>query len=159
MILRNRARGFTLVELLLVVGIIAILAAIAIPIYQNYVVRTRMAEVVLTISGCRTTVSEVYQAGGSPPGAGNWGCEGSGGVNRQVQSLTTDANGKIIATATGFSNSDIDGLDLTLMPMINGAAANVATDMGKAITGWRCGHVADGTTIAVEYLPASCIGS
>ena len=158
MILRNHTRGFTLVEMMIVLSIIAILAAVAIPIYQNYVLRTRMTEVMLALSSCRTTISDAYLSGGAAPGAGNWGCEKSGGMNRQVSVLTTDANGTIIATAQNFSHADIDGKAVTLRPMINASPASSAADMGLAINGWRCGNAADGTTIPAQYLPASCIG-
>ncbi|OFZ97965.1 MAG: pilin [Betaproteobacteria bacterium RIFCSPLOWO2_02_67_12] len=157
---RDSELGFTLVELMIVVAIIGILAAVAYPIYQNYVKRTRMSEVVLAVSACRTPISEVYQSGsGTGPGAGNWGCEVSGPSSVYVQSIATDANGKIMAMAQGFNDSAIDGKVLTLVPMIGGAAGNAATDMGKAVTSWRCGSTADGTTIPVNYLPSSCHGS
>ena len=83
----------------------------------------------------------------------------SGPSSVYVQSIATDANGKIMAMAQGFNDSAIDGKVLTLVPMIGGAAGNAATDMGKAVTSWRCGSTADGTTIPVNYLPSSCHGS
>lgn len=152
-------RGFTLLELMFVVAILGILAAVALPIYQSYTIRTRMSELVLAVSACRTPVSDVYQSGGSGPGAGNWGCEVSGPASAYVQSIATDPNGKIIAMARGFSDPAVDGKVLTLVPLIGGAVAVSATDMGKAVTSWRCGSPADGTTIPANYLPSSCRGS
>ena len=156
--MKNRREGFTFVELMLVVAIIGILAAVALPLYMDYTKRTRMSEVVLAVSACRTPVSEVYQNQVSAPGAGNWNCEVSGPATRYVQSITTDQNGKIIATAHNFSDTDIDGKVLTLTPLIGGAPAVAATHMGKAVNGWRCGNSADGTTIPIKFLPSSCHG-
>lgn len=156
--MKGMQQGFTLIELMIVVTIIAILAAVALPIYIGYSVRTKMSEVVLALSACRTTVSEVYLSAATPPGAGNWGCEVASPATHYVQSITTDLNGKIIATAAGMG-PDIDGKVLTMIPMINGVPAVAATDIGKAITAYRCGNeLIDGTTIPSKYLPNTCRG-
>ena len=73
-------QGFTLIELMIVVAIIGILAAVALPAYQDYTIRARVSEAVLATSQCRTAISEIYQygQGGTTIGANNWGCgEGS----------------------------------------------------------------------------------
>jgi type IV pilus assembly protein PilA len=152
-------RGFTLVELMIVVAIVSILAAIAIPMYQDYAKRARMSEVVLALSACRTPIAEVYQSLPTGPGAGNWGCEVSGPASTYVQSIVTDANGKITVMAQGFGDIAIDGQILTMMPLIGDVPANSVTDMGKGIPVWRCGSPVDGTTISPQYLPASCRGN
>ncbi len=73
--MKKMQQGFTLIELMIVVAIIGILAAVALPAYQDYTVRARMSEVLLAASSCRTTVTESYQAAPTKPAAGEWGCE------------------------------------------------------------------------------------
>ena len=141
-----------------VVAILGILAAIALAVYPEYTKRTKMSEVVLAISACRTPIAEVYLSIASGPGAGKWGCEVSGPASAYVQSIATDLDGKIVIMAKGFNDTDIDNNALTMVPVIGGIPAWSATDMGKGITDWRCGSAADGTTIPLKYLPGSCRG-
>jgi type IV pilus assembly protein PilA len=158
-VMKFKQEGFTLLELMIVVAIIGILAAVAFPMYSDYTKRTRMAEVILAVSACRTPVSEVYQLRDSPPGANNWGCEATvPPATGYVLSITTDANGKIAATATGFNDANIDNRVVTLVPLIAGAPADALTDMGKIVTAWRCGAPGDGTTVPANFLPNSCRG-
>ena len=152
--MRNIQQGFTLIELMIVVAIIGILAAVALPAYQDYTVRAKMSEVILAASACRTSITEVFQTGGTPPGANNWGCEGA--TSKYVATLATDANGKVTVTVTG----GLPGGALTLNPMV-GATPAVSGMMTApvAINGWRCGLSADGTTLVAKYLPGSCRGT
>jgi type IV pilus assembly protein PilA len=152
--MKHPAHGFTLIELMIVVVIIAILAAVALPAFQNYSTRAKISEVILALGACRTTITEVYQSGNTPPGPGNWGCEGAS--SRYVAGISTDANGVVTATLTGIAG-DVNGKTVTLAPLIQGIPASVASDMGKSISAWICGG-GSGTNLAMNYLPASCRG-
>jgi type IV pilus assembly protein PilA len=157
--MKRLQQGFTLIELMIVVAIIGILAAVALPAYQDYTIRAKVSEVLLAMSACRTSITEVYQTGGTPPGAANWGCEATGQTSKYVASIATDDDGKVTAVITGI-NATVNGGAVTLAPLINGnTLATVAANMGEGLFGWRCGLSADGTTLSPKYLPGSCRGS
>ncbi|MGH8687903.1 MAG: pilin [Burkholderiales bacterium] len=157
--MKRMQQGFTLIELMIVVAIIGILAAVALPAYQDYTVRAKMSEVLLAMSACRTSITEVYQTGGTPPGAGNWGCE-SNVASKYVKGINTDTNGTVTATITGIS-VDVNDKITSLAPLVNDSVtvAKVPDNMGQGLFGWRCGSPTDGTTVSSKYLPGSCRGS
>jgi type IV pilus assembly protein PilA len=152
--MKQMQQGFTLIELMIVVAIIGILAAVALPAYQDYTVRAKMSEVILAMSACRTSVTELYQTGGTPPGADNWGCEGVS--SKYVKSLNTTADGVITGTIQAISAA-VNDKKVTLIPTIGGAPAATATDFGKGVNGWVCGGT--GTDLEKKYLPGSCRGA
>jgi type IV pilus assembly protein PilA len=155
--MKHLQKGFTLIELMIVVAIIGILAAVALPAYQDYTVRAKMSEVILAMSACRTSITEVYQTGGTPPSANSWGCE-TGVSSKYVAGLATDANGIVTASIQNIS-SDVNAKQVTLAPMVGTAIASSSGNMGGGLTGWRCGSSTDGTNLNSKYLPGSCRGS
>ena len=139
---------------MIVVAIIGILAAVALPAYQDYTVRAKVSEIVLAASTCRTAVTEAVQTSGgtSLPAAGDYGCESSTQVSKyvasvaSVASVATGASGVITVTATGDAGLKLAaGKNVTLTPTID-------TTTG-GITAWTCNG-----SIPAKYLPSSCRG-
>jgi type IV pilus assembly protein PilA len=158
----NAQKGFTLIELMIVVAIIGILAAIALPAYQDYTVRAKVSEAILAGSACRTTITEVYQssASGSLPTAGAWGCESTSGTaaSKYVASVTTSDAGKVTVTLGSDSSlKTAANTTIDMTPLKSDGTAMGTADAGSSVHSWKCGPGAT-TPIAAKYLPGSCRG-
>ena len=138
---KTAQQGFTLIELMIVVAIIGILAAIALPAYQNYTKRAQVSEVVLAASSARTCVSEIVQSAGATDGD-LASCATDFSATDLVASLAIDANSGVI-TVVGQNINDGDEPQVVLTPTI-------VDD--RQITEWVCA----GTP--VNLMPGSCRG-
>ncbi len=148
---RAMQKGFTLIELMIVVAIIGILAAVALPAYQDYTIRAKVSEVVLAASQCRTSVTEVYQSNSatSLPAGGAWGCEFAAGASvgptKYVGAVQTSERGDIRITVIGLAPSiPATGSYVFLSPILNAA---------QQVQAWECGP---GGSMPAKYLPGSC---
>ena len=158
--LKQVQKGFTLIELMIVVAIIGILAAIAIPAYQNYTIRAQVTEGLTLADGWKTAIAEYYaNTGNMPATVANL----SGTVNStgKYEASITVTGGSIVIAYGGAANAKITGASNTLglIPYVNAnndvlwlcglatmPASASATTAGTAIT----------TTVLPQYLPTSC---
>jgi type IV pilus assembly protein PilA len=142
---RRVQQGFTLIELMIVVAIVGILAAIAIPAYQDFLIRSKVSEAAAALGACKTSVSEYYAANNAqyPTTVSQAGC--STVPTKFVVNLSVGTAGVITATITGTNNAnDPDGNNLTLTP---------SAGTGTGITVWSCT-----TNATKKYVPATCRG-
>lgn len=147
--LKQVQKGFTLIELMIVVAIIGILAAIAIPAYQDYTIRAQVTEGLNLASDLKAAIGELYadRGTGDDIDSGNLGIpEASYKTGKYVTQIEVE-DGTIEITYGNSANAKISGGILTLVPRTNENQDVI----------WTCGGA--GTNILEKYLPASCRGN
>ncbi|MFK2879012.1 pilin [Rhodanobacter hydrolyticus] len=144
--MKNLQKGFTLIELMIVVAIIAILAAIAIPAYQNYLIRSQVSEGAVLADGVKTPMAEFYANKGywpTTPQSAGLPSNVASISGKYVTQVSVATSGKIIAEFGGQANSAINGAFFALSAIPNGGSIS-----------WSCNNAA--TTVNAKYLPSSC---
>lgn len=160
--MKKNQHGLTLIELMIVIAVIGILGALALPAYQDYTVRAKASEMLLAANGCKTAVNEAISSSSDAnvSDALPKVCESQ--TSKYVASVSVDGNGVITVVGNhdalrGSTNASSNAIALT--PLQTGdTPINGNTDGGKTISGWRCGP-ASSNGLPVKYLPASCKAS
>ncbi len=142
----TKNHGFTLIELMMVIAIIAILMAYAIPAYRDYTVRTKAGEALSVASGLKSNISEVWVNDGDVSMLNS----GTNGIP-SATSITGNNISQVEVTAgvievSFFNDPDLSGETLTLTPILPGTGGNTGTSLF-----WQCR-----STLNNRYLPSEC---
>ena len=148
--MKKMQQGFTLIELMIVIAILGILMAIAIPAYQDYTVRAKISEAMMMAAPAKLAVAETLSSSGTMPKSNSAAGYSFPGATTYVSKVAISDEGKVTATVKNVGTSAIaTGTDdLVLKPKRVGTSGQLT---------WTCDKAA-GSTIPVKYLPAQCRG-
>ena len=142
--LQKSQKGFTLIELMITVAIVGILAAVALPAYQNYTIRAQVSEGFSLAGGVQTGVVENYAQTGTLPSTLSTIGIAAAPVGKYISGIGLSGAGIITVTYGAGANSKVTGGTVVLTP----------TDDGQGNIHWKC--TTDGTKVTTAYVPSSC---
>ena len=160
--MQKRQEGLTLIELMVVIAVIGILGALALPAYQDYTLRAKVSEMLLAANGCKTAVTEAISSSSDSDVSALLPKVCDSTSSKYVSAIAVDGNGVITvsgnpATLRGDTSDSANAIAFT--PLQTGdTAVKGSTDGGKTLSGWRCGP-ASSKGLPAKYLPASCKAS
>ena len=150
--------GLSLIELSLLIAVIGVLAAVALPAYEDHIIREYVAEAISATSQCRTIIAEIYASAprGATIGSNNWRCAERLTATRYLASLSTDPDGVITVTmSTNISLGAAESTTLTLTPAKEDGTALSIRDIPAKVFSFKC-KAGGATPIDEKYLPISC---
>ncbi len=161
-------QGFTLIELMIVIAIVGILAAIALPAYQDYIVRSKMSEPLAALAEAKTTIAEYVAANGEYPTSGsdrfgiNTATRSSSAIIEDIDVTEGLADGDVIYVIANVDACTWSGScgDPPYSASSTGAFSLSGSTNADGTMTWDCipGDGAGGTEIETKYLPANCRG-
>ena len=154
--MRRQQKGFTLIELMIVVAIVGILAAVAVPAYSDYTTRAKVTEGIAAAGAVKTSVADYYYANGTLPETNNEAGLSAGGdyATDVVQSInvlggTDTQNGIIQVTFQDIFPDSTTGNIIAFIP----------SESGTGVVEWQCSASTGGASLASKYAPANCRGT